>query len=182
MDYLGLINKYYAEQEELKSLLLQHSRQVADKALAVCAAHPEWKVDRTFVEEAAMLHDIGIVYCDAPRINCHGNEPYIRHGIIGAELLRKEGLPQHARVAERHTGSGLSAQEIEDQQLPLPRRDYLPESLEERIICYADKFYSKSHPLREENVSNIRRKMENFGEESLQRWLQLEYEMTTKSN
>ncbi|MBQ7532013.1 MAG: HD domain-containing protein [Paludibacteraceae bacterium] len=181
-DYLSLIDKYYAEQPELKALLLHHSRQVADKALAICAAHPEWQVDKQFVEEAAMLHDIGIIFCDAPGILCHGTEPYIRHGLIGAELLRKEGFPKHARVAERHTGSGLSAKEIEEQQLPLPMQDYLPESLEERIICYADKFFSKSHPEREENSGNIRRKMEKFGTESLQRWLQLEYEMTAKHN
>ena len=107
MDYLSIIDKYYSGQEELKALLLHHSRQVANKALELCAAHPEWQADTQFVEEAAMLHDIGIIRCNAPSIHCHGAEPYICHGHIGAEMLRHEGFARHARVAERHTGSGL---------------------------------------------------------------------------
>ena len=54
-----------------------------------------------------MLHDIGIIRCNAPGIQCFGNEPYICHGRIGAEMLRAEGFPHHARVCERHTGRGL---------------------------------------------------------------------------
>ena len=61
VDYHALIDKYYEGQERLKELLLLHSRQVADKALAICYAHPEWKADKQFVKEASMLHDIGII-------------------------------------------------------------------------------------------------------------------------
>ena len=175
--YLELIDKYYAGQEELKALLLHHSRQVADKALEVCAAHPEWKADMQFVEEAAMLHDIGIIFCDAPGILCHGSEPYIRHGYIGAELLRKEGLPAHARVAERHTGSGLTREQIIAEHLPLPEQDFLPETIEERIICYADKFFSKSHPDRIATPEHIRQTMQKFGYGSEERWIKLEQQI-----
>ena len=178
MDYKALIDKYYRGQDELKSLLLHHSRQVADKALELCAAHPAWNADTQFVEEAAMLHDIGIVYCDAPSIFCHGRDPYIRHGFIGAEILRHEGLPRHARVAERHTGSGLSRAQILLEELPLPPEDFLPETIEERVICYADKFFSKSHPDRIDTLDHIRRKMADFGHGSLERWVQLEKQMT----
>ena len=177
VDYHALIDKYYEGQEQLKALLLLHSRQVADMSLAICARHPEWQADMQFVKEAAMLHDIGILYCDAPAIYCYGTENYLRHGYLGAELLRKEGLPKHARVAERHTGSGLTREQIIAQQLPLPAQDFLPETMEEKVICYADKFFSKSHPLRTENASNIRRKMDKFGYGALDRWLHLEYEM-----
>ena len=177
-NYLSLIDKFYAEQPELKALLLHHSRQVTDKALLLCAAHPEWQADTQFVEEAAMLHDIGIIFCNAPGILCHGSEPYIRHGYIGAELLRKEGLPRHARVAERHTGSGLSKEQIQAEGLPLPEQDFLPETIEEKLICYADKFFSKSHPERIAELEHIRQQMTKFGHSSLQRWLQLENEMT----
>ena len=177
MDYKALIDKYYRGQDELKSLLLHHSRQVADKALELCAAHPEWNADTQFVEEAAMLHDIGIVYCDAPSIFCHGRDPYIRHGFIGAEILRHEGLPRHARVAERHTGSGLSRAQILLEGLPLPPEDFLPETIEERVICYADKFFSKSHPDRIATPDHIRQTMLKFGYGSPDRWAQLEAEM-----
>jgi uncharacterized protein len=68
------------ENAKAKEILLIHSRQVAEKAVSIVDAHPEWKLDRDFVYAAAMLHDIGIIRCDAPGIHCHGTEPYIRHG------------------------------------------------------------------------------------------------------
>lgn len=108
MDYQAIINQYYPEENKLKHILLVHSRSVANKALAIIDQHPELHIDRQFVEEAAMLHDIGIFKCNAPGIQCFGNAPYIQHGRIGAELLRNEGYPQHARVCERHTGAGLT--------------------------------------------------------------------------
>ena len=176
-NYLAIIDKYYAGQPELKALLLHHSRQVADKALEVCAAHPEWHTDTQFVEEASMLHDIGIIFCDAPGILCHGTEPYIRHGYVGAELLRKEGLPPHARVAERHTGSGLTREQIIAEHLPLPEQDFLPETIEEKVICYADKFFSKSHPERIATPEHIRHTMQKFGYGSEERWIKLEQQI-----
>ena len=178
MDYLSIIDKYYSGQKELKALLLHHSRQVADKALELCAAHPEWQADTQFVEEAAMLHDIGIIRCNAPSIHCHGAEPYICHGHIGAEMLRHEGFARHARVAERHTGSGLTREQIIAQGLPLPAEDFVPETIEEKVICYADKFFSKSHPERIASPEHIRQTMLKFGNGSLERWEQLEKLMT----
>ena len=68
MDYIKLIDKYYGGAPELRHILVTHSRQVADRALSIIDRHPEWSVDRQFVEEAAMLHDIGIIFCDAPKI------------------------------------------------------------------------------------------------------------------
>ena len=94
IDYLALINKYYVSQPELKQILLTHSMQVRDRALKIVDDHPEWTenqlVDRDFIEEAAMLHDIVILYCDAPRIYCKGPHHYIKHDPIGAGLLREE--------------------------------------------------------------------------------------------
>lgn len=170
MDPLPLIDKYYAGQPQLRSLLLLHSRQVAERALQVVDAHPELGADRQFVYEAAMLHDIGILQTDAPDIHCHGSRPYIQHGIAGADILRAEGLPRHARVAERHTGAGLSLADILAQHLPLPPRDLQPETIEEQIVCYADKFFSKSHPQREKPLHKVRRSIARHGEEALRRF------------
>ena len=69
MDYLSIIYKYYPDDNELRRLLLKHSRQVADRALKIADRHPEMNLDREFLEEAAMLHDIGIIGCDAPGIH-----------------------------------------------------------------------------------------------------------------
>ena len=157
MDYQAIIDKYYPQDDILRRLLIKHSRQVADRALLIRDKHKELAVDRSFVEEAAMLHDIGIFRCDAPSIYCYGTEPYLKHGPIGGEILRQEGFPRHARVAERHTGTGLPG--------------YEPETLEEQIICYADKFYSKSHPDRVLTVSEAAKSLEKFGSEGVKKFL-----------
>lgn len=170
MDYQQIINKYYPD-NELKNILLVHSRHVAIKALSIVDRHPELNADRLFVEEAAMLHDIGIIRCNAPDIQCYGTEPYICHGTIGAEMLRAEGFPLHARVCERHTGAGLSLNEIISQNLPIPHRDLLPESIEEQIICYADKFFSKTRLYKEKTLEQAIRSLSKFGEEGVARFV-----------
>lgn len=175
MDYQRIIDKYYPEKGELKRILMVHSRHVADKALEIAHRHPGLGLDEAFLEEAAMLHDIGIFLTDAPGICCHGTLPYICHGSAGAELLRKEGFPKHALVCERHTGAGLSLEQIVSQHLPVPHRDMLPVSLEEQLICYADKFFSKTHPDREKSMEKAVRSLEKFGEEGVNRfreWMQ----------
>ena len=156
MDYQSVIDKYYPD-GVLRDLLMKHSRQVADRCLAIANQHPELGLDCTFLEEAAMLHDIGIRWCAASGIHCHGTEPYLRHGAIGGELLRREGWERHARVAERHTGTGLPGLE--------------PETLEEQVVCYADKFYSKSHPDRILTVAETARSLERFGHEGVEKFM-----------
>ena len=158
-----------------------HSRQVADRALLICRNHPELGLDPEFVEIAAMLHDIGIIQCDAPSIHCHGTQPYICHGRLGAEMLRGlhvSGFDVEAlaRVCERHTGAGLSEKEIVEQGLPLPHQDFLPETMAEQVICYADKFYSKTKLGQEKTIAQAERSLAKFGEEGLsrfRRWVQL---------
>lgn len=174
MDYNLIIHKYYSNNPELLQILLKHSKAVADKALAIAEAHPELRLDRQFIMEAAMVHDIGIIKTDAPDIQCFGTEPYIRHGVLGAEMLRAEGYPRHARVCERHTGAGLSLKEIEEQRLPLPHEDLLPETLEEKVICYADKFFSKTKLEREKTLAEAERSVAKHGEEGLRRFREME--------
>lgn len=179
IDYLAVIDKYYGESPELRQVLLTHSEQVRDRALQIVDAHPQWEVNRDFLAEAAMLHDIGIIYCDAPKIFCVGSHKYIEHGFLGAELLRSEGMPEHALVAERHTGSGITMEQVIREDLPIPVKDYLPVSLAERIICYADKFYSKSHLGEEVSISKIRENIWKYGHDAILRWERLEREMLT---
>jgi uncharacterized protein len=167
----------------LLDLLVVHSVLVAAKARRLAEAyregHPDAAIDLEFLTEAALLHDIGIGRCDAPEIHCRGGEPYIRHGVLGREMLEREGLPRHALVCERHTGAGISAADVAAQGLPLPARDLLPESLEEKLICVADKFYSKTPAKlwKEKSVERIRKGMERFGPEAVARWEALEREI-----
>ena len=176
MDWKTIIDKYYPREGRLREILLTHSQSVTHRALQIVSLHPELKLDRDFIAEAAMLHDIGIIRCDAPDICCFGDEPYIRHGILGAAMLRAEGFPRHARVCERHTGAGLSLEEICARNLPLPHTDFLPETLEEQVICYADKFYSKSHLEREKTIAQAEKSISAFGEAGLarfRRWVEM---------
>lgn len=170
MDALAIINKYYPEENELKHILLIHSRSVADKALAIAALHPELELDRSFLEEAAFLHDIGVFLTDAPGIHCHGRYPYICHGYLGSQLLQEEGYPRHALVCERHTGAGLSLKGILEQRLPVPHREMVPISLEEQIICFADKFFSKTHLDCEKSVEKALKSISKYGEEGIVRF------------
>ena len=176
MNYRQIIDHYYAP-GKLRDILMVHSRMVADKAIKVCK-NPDLL---PFIEAAAMLHDIGIIRCDAAGIECYGTEPYICHGRIGAQMLREDahlfGLSQeeiepYARVCERHTGAGITRQQIEERQLPLPPADYLPETLEEKLVCYADKFFSKSHPERVLTPEQAAKSLLKFGEDGPERFLQ----------
>ena len=86
--------------------------------------------------------------------------------------MRQEGWPRVAFVCERHTGTGLSRKQIENQGLPLPLdRSYEPEVLEEQVVCYADKFYSKTHIDQERTVLETAQSLEKFGPEGVKKFL-----------
>lgn len=84
------------------------------------------KLDLRLVSLGALLHDIG-------RARTHG----IRHGVEGAKILRSLGLNKFARFAECHLGAGIPAGEA--RRLGLPARDFMPRTLVEKVIAYADK-------------------------------------------
>jgi uncharacterized protein len=170
MDPVQILSKYYDSDSEAWRILLAHSKDVAAKALHIAGLHPEMHLDTAFVEEAAMLHDIGVFMCHAPGIGCHGEAEYICHGFLGADLLRREGYPRHALVCERHTGCGIPLEEIVARSLPLPRRDMLPVSAEEQLICFADKFFSKTHPGREKDLEKIKSGLSRYGADTLRRF------------
>ena len=112
--------------------VLRHCRCVEALALAMCdcAERQGLDVDRTVVQQGALLHDIGrSVTQDA------------RHASIGADLLRKDGWHESVVLAvERHTGAGIDLEEAK--ALGLPVKDYTPRSLEEKIVAHADNLYS----------------------------------------
>jgi len=165
IDPIQIIEQYYPKDSDIHYILLIHSEHVRDKALAVAAQNPDLRLDTEFIAEAAMLHDIGIFMCNAPRIHCNGTHQYIEHGYLGAELLRKNcSTARHAFVCERHTGVGISKKMIIENNLPLPHRDMLPLTFEEQLICYADKFYSKSQLKETLSLERIRTQLGHFGQ------------------
>lgn len=158
-------------------IISEHSRNVARKAVAIAKGSPlAESLDIAFIEEAALLHDIGVSMTDTPSLDCHGRSPYICHGVLGREILEKAALPRHALVCERHIGVGLTVEDIIRQKLPLPRRDMLPLSNEEKIIACADLFYSKKRTslAHEKTFAQIRDELLKFGEDKaavFEQWL-----------
>ncbi|MDR2473558.1 MAG: HDIG domain-containing protein [Tannerella sp.] len=174
--YNKIIEKYYDKSSDAYRILINHSRSVADKALAIAERNSAMKLDLQFIEQAAMLHDIGMIFCYAPAIDCYGTYPYICHGYLGAELVRKEGYEKHALVCERHTGTGISLTDIINRNLPLPHRDFMPLSAEEQLICFADKFYSKTSLNKEKSIDKVEASLGKWGADDLnrfQQWLML---------
>lgn len=176
IDYQKIIDFYYPEDKnpKLRKILMEHSRCVAELAVEICRKHKELNADEDFVYAAAMLHDIGIVRCDADGIHCYGKEPYICHGTLGAKMLNEVdfGLDTKtkdalSRVCARHTGTGLTADQIMAQSLPLPHCDLIPETTEEKIVCYADKFFSKTHTDRKKTFEKAKKSLIKFGEKGV---------------
>lgn len=177
MNPIKIIQKYYKPDSKTYRLLVAHSEAVAKKALEVAKRVPQLNPDLKFIEEASILHDVGIFLTSDPELECSGDKSYVCHGYLGRELLEKEGLPKHALVCERHVGTGITAEEIERRKLPMPARDMLPISIEEEIICFADKFFSKSDEFlrKEKSLERIRADIGKFGEDRVKKfdqWLE----------
>lgn len=183
MQPLALLLEHYDPQTPLFHGLLVHSVLVTRRALQLAGdileRNPATRIDLQFLEEAALLHDIGIRECDSPEIHCRGKEAYVRHGVLGRALLEAAGLPRHALVCERHTGAGITREEVLERELPLEARDYLPVSIEEKIICVADKFFSKT-PSKlwvKKRRKDVEKSLAKHGQGVLARWRALETEI-----
>jgi uncharacterized protein len=165
---MAILGRYF--QGETLDMIVAHGSAVSDLSLKIgrSLGLPDEELD--FLEQAALLHDIGISAVHAPGIGLFGSHPYIMHGILGRDILEGEGLPRHALVCERHIGVGLNEADISRQRLPLPLRDMSPRTLTEEIICFADLFFSKQPGRldRMKSVSKVREKLAQFGEDKLQ--------------
>ena len=166
-----LYDAFYPQNTRAREILERHSRSVASLAADINHRLGEPVAPR-LVEASAMLHDIGIFLTDAPSIDCHGCRPYMMHGILGADLLRRHGFAEEiARVAERHTGTGLYPADIAASSLPFPSgRVLYPETKLERLVCYADKFYSKSRDMSLKNLERVRKSLARHGADTLARF------------
>ena len=178
MNPADILGKYYLPGSRAYYLLVHHSRLVAKKARELAQRVSHLNPDLQFIEEASMLHDIGIFLCNAPGLGCDGHKEYVCHGYLGREVLEREGLPKHALVCERHVGIGITLEEIRKNSLPLPLREMVPVSLEEKIVCFADKFYSKSdhYLFSEKTLEGVRTIIRGYGEDKMKifdEWSQL---------
>jgi uncharacterized protein len=172
LNCIEIIEKFYVPKTLLYNITVKHGLQVAEKAIAVADRLEHLKPDRNFIYESAMLHDIGIVFTDMSRLGSYGNHPYIVHGILGRAMLEKQGLLRHGMVCERHIGVGLTKEDILRQNLPLPLRDMVPVTLEEKIVCYSDKFFSKTlSDKKEKTKEEIIQSLSRFGRDKVEKFL-----------
>ena len=180
MNPLDILEKFYDCHSKAFEILVDHGRQVAQKALIAAEKVAHLEPDLDFIHNAAMLHDIGILHTESPGFGCHGKYPYICHGFLGRELLDSIGLPQYGLISERHVGVGISSDDIRNFTLPLPQRDMVPVSIEEQIICYADKFFSKNGNGHKKNgekpVEHIIQTLVPYGQNKVdrfQKWVEM---------
>jgi uncharacterized protein len=137
-EQIRALHKEVAPSAEAFELVHTHCEIVWAIASQLIAARG-LTVDAELVRAGCLLHDIGVHLLDGPA--------YIRHGVLGEELLLARGYPAAiARFCAHHTGVGISRDDVVRQGLPLPVTDYLADSGEERLLMYADKFHSKSTP------------------------------------
>ena len=175
-DLKEILNKYFPEGRKVREYYLTHVIEVTKLAFQIAERKKISHLDKEYLLYGGILHDIGIIKTDAPTIDCHGKYPYIAHTYLGREILEENGFAQHAAICERHIGVGITAEEIKNGNLPLPPRDMLPISIEEKIICYADKFYSKSNQYLKKMKprEKIRKSFAKRGDSFLLRWDELD--------
>ena len=180
MNPIDILAQYYDRHSKAFKILVAHGRQVAQKALKAAEKVSHLGPDFDFIEQAAMLHDVGIFLTATPQLGCTGTQPYIRHGVLGYDLMIGAGRSRLARVCERHVGVGISAADVLRFNLPLPERDMVPISIEEQIICYADKFFSKNGngtlKTQEKNIDQIMRSLQKYGQDKVdrfQKWVEM---------
>ena len=162
--------KKYAPNENIFKRVLEHSKAVQKVAqrIAEDIVANGHHVDIKFLIGACLLHDIG-------RFEYPPDKKSISHGVKGAEILRKEGLDErYALVCERHIGSGIDEQDIEEQNFDLPKKDYNPKSIEEKIICYAD---SLIHRTKEITIQQVYERYKEFGEKLVEKTKKLHEEI-----
>jgi len=138
---IDLLKKYSKDQNSFDKVL-SHSKAVQKKALEIAKDIPY--VDEDHIRIGSLLHDIG-------RFDTYPNNPE-KHGIVGADILRKENLHEYAPIAERHLGAGISKEDIKEQRIDLPPKDYVPITKEEKIITHADNLIAGDKETTKEQV------------------------------
>lgn len=161
------LHEKYAPTPEALALVHTHCEIVWSVAEQLLSAPGLAHLDAGLVRAGCLLHDIGVyrLYGDDGRLD-HRN--YVRHGLLGHDILEAEGFPEPLRrFCSHHTGVGLTRHDVVVQGLPLPPADYLAETEEERLVMYADKFHTKSRPSAfltpDEYAAHVRR----FGEDKV---------------
>lgn len=165
------LHEKYAPTRAAFDLVYTHCQIVCALAEHIAARQPDGlDVDIELVRAGALLHDLGVYQLyDSTGVLDYQN--YIRHGVLGRDVLRDLGFPDLlCRFCSCHTGVGLSRADVQAQGLPIPPADYLAESTEEELVMYADKFHSKSTPPRFVTSAAYEASVRRFGPDKAERF------------
>ncbi len=142
-DDIHTLHKKYAPNQDALDSVWNHCDIV--RCISLQIANNYHSTNHALLEAGALLHDIGVY-----KLYHNGvldESKYITHGLLGYELLKSEGFDEEVcRFALLHTGVGITKDDVEKLNLPLPARDYIAETDEEKILMYADNFHSKTTP------------------------------------
>lgn len=148
--------------------VIEHCKAVSGFAVEIAEAcrRRGLRVDVNLVRIGALVHDVG-------RAITHG----VEHGVVGANIAKNSNLPDKlVHIIERHIGGGIT--EGEARRLGLPVKNYVPASMEERIVAYADKLIEGSVRLPVEVAVERLRRDKNVPEASAERLKQWHLELS----
>ncbi|TDW60556.1 HD domain-containing protein [Kribbella pratensis] len=157
------LHRAYAPARDAFEIVFEHCRLVCSLTEQFFAGRD---VDTDLVRAGALLHDVGVYRLES--------SPYVRHGVLGHELLASLGFPvEICRFASCHTGVGITRDDVVRQALPIPVDDYLPRTPEEELVLYADKFHSKRTPPVFMTAATYAAEVARFGPDKVRRFAEL---------
>lgn len=151
------------KQEEPPENVIEHSKAVYKKAMVIAANFKN--ADKDLIKKGALLHDIG-------RSKTHG----ISHAVEGAKIVKQYGYPEEVQnIVERHIGAGIT--EEESVKLGLPKKSYIPQTIEEKIVAHADNLLSGTKDVDIDfDIAKWKRKIDK-PEENIKRLIELDNEL-----
>lgn len=151
------------KQEETPENVIEHSKAVYKKAMVIAANFKN--ADKDLIKKGALLHDIG-------RSKTHG----ISHAVEGAKIVKQYGYPEEVQnIVERHIGAGIT--EEESVKLGLPKKSYIPQTIEEKIVAHADNLLSGTIDVDIDfDIAKWKRKIDK-PEENIKRLIELDNEL-----
>lgn len=151
------------EKEHTPENVIDHCKAVYEKAMKIAANFDN--VDEDLIRKGALLHDIG-------RSKTHG----ITHAIEGVKIAEKYGYDKNVlNIIERHIGAGITEEEAE--KLGLPKKSYVPQTLEEKIVAHADNLVSGSREVDIDFVIEKWKRTIEDSDDNIERLIKLDNEL-----
>ena len=151
------------EKEHTPENVIDHCKAVYKKAMKIAANFND--VDEDIIRKGALLHDIG-------RSRTHG----ITHAVEGVKIAERYGYDEDVlNIIERHIGAGITESEAE--KLGLPKKSYVPQTLEEKIVAHADNLVSGSREVDIDFVIEKWKRTIEDSDDNIERLIKLDNEL-----